>query len=93
MYPTLVEPTIRIIMTEQLNKCNKTKFEHNTLVFNLVTGLLLISIISIILYITYKGKQDFRSIREREDKKRNFILSKVNFYQKMKTKEFTNMPI
>ena len=23
MYPTLVEPTIRIIMTEQLNKCNK----------------------------------------------------------------------
>ena len=65
MYPTLVEPTIRIIMTEQLNKCNKSKFEHNTLIFNLVTGAIIIAIISVILYSKYKGKQDNKSMIEK----------------------------
>jgi sugar (pentulose or hexulose) kinase len=36
---------------------------------------------------------DIKQIIEKENKKKNYILSKLHFYQKMKNKEYTNMPI
>ena len=93
MYPTLVEPTIRNIMNMQLNQCNKNKFDKNTLLFNILSGCIIIGIISSILYVKYKGKQDIISMTEKENKKRDYILSKLRFYQKIKSKEFTNIPI
>lgn len=93
MYPLLVEPTIRNIMNNQLNQCNQNKFSKNTFILNLVGGGIVISIIGIILYVKYKGKQDVYSMKQKENKKRDYILSKLQFFQKMKTKEFTNMPI
>jgi hypothetical protein len=93
MRPVLVEQSIINIMNEQLVICNKNKFMKNSLLFNLGGFLIIILIISIILYIKYKGKQDFKTIKDRENKKRNYILSKLKFYQNIKTKEFTNIPI
>ena len=46
-----------------------------------------------ILYIKYKGKQDITTTIKKENKKRDYILSKLQFYQKQQTKQFTNMPI
>jgi hypothetical protein len=86
MYPSLVEPTIKVIMKQQLNVCNKDKFQKNSLVLNLVIGFIILFIISVILYIKYKGKQDIKTIKERERKKKEYILSKINNYQKMKNK-------
>jgi hypothetical protein len=91
MWPQLVEPSIMNVMKHQLNECNKQKIIKNTITFNLIGGAIIIGIICIILYIKYKGKQDTRSMNEKEQKKRDFILSKLQFYQKIKTKEFTNM--
>lgn len=86
MYPSLVEPTIKVIMKQQLNVCNKDKFQKNSLVLNLVIGFIILFVISVILYIKYKGKQDIKTIKERERKKKEYILSKINNYQKMKNK-------
>jgi Na+/H+ antiporter NhaD/arsenite permease-like protein len=91
MWPQLVEPNIVNIMKHQLNECNKQKLIKNTIKFNLIAGAIIIFIICVILYIKYKGKQDTRTMNERENKKRDYILSKLQFYQKIKTKEFTNM--
>ena len=91
MWPQLVEPNIVNIMKHQLNECNKQKLIRNTIKFNLIAGAIIIFIICVILYIKYKGKQDTRTMNERENKKRDYILSKLQFYQKIKTKEFTNM--
>ena len=91
MWPQLVEPNIVNIMKYQLNECNKQKLMKNTFTFNLIAAGIIIFIICVILYIKYKGKQDVRSMNEKEDKKRDYILSKLQFYQKIKTKEFTNM--
>jgi hypothetical protein len=91
MWPQLVEPNIINIMKYQLNECNKQKLLNNTITFNLIGGIIIICIICIILYIKYKGKQDVRTMNEKENKKRDYILSKLQFYQKIKTKEFTNM--
>jgi hypothetical protein len=73
-------------MKQQLNVCNKDKFQKNSLVLNLVIGFIILFVISVILYIKYKGKQDIKTIKERERKKKEYILSKINNYQKMKNK-------
>jgi len=91
MWPQLVEPNIINVMKYQLNECNKQKLIKNTITFNLIGGAIIICIICIILYIKYKGKQDIRTMNEKENKKRDYVLSKLQFYQKIKTKEFTNM--
>jgi hypothetical protein len=91
MWPQLVEPNIINIMKHQLNECNKQKLIKNTITFNLIAAAIIIGIICIILYIKYQGKQDIRKMNERENKRRDYILSKLQFYQKIKTKEFTNM--
>lgn len=86
MYPSLVEPTIKVIMKQQLDVCNKDKFQKNSIILNIVIGGLIIFVISSILYVMYKGKQDIKVVKERERKKKEYILSKINNYQKMKNK-------
>ena len=86
MYPSLVEPTILVIMKQQLDVCNKDKFHKNSIVLNLVIGATIVFIISVILYVKYKGKQDIKTIKDRERKKKEYILSKISNYQKMKNK-------
>ena len=86
MYPSLVEPTIMVIMKQQLHVCNKDKFQKNSIVLNLVIGGIIVFIISVILYVKYKGKQDIKTMKDRERKKKEYILSKINNYQKMKNK-------
>jgi hypothetical protein len=86
MYPSLVEPTIKVIMKQQLDLCNQDKYNRNSFIFNLASGCIILSIIAVILYIKYKGKQDIALIKKREREKKEYILSKINHYQKMKNK-------
>ena len=84
MYPSLVEPTIKVIMKQQLDVCNKDKFHKNSIILNIVIGAVIVFIILSILYVKYKGKQDITLVKEKERKKKEYILSKINNYQKMK---------
>jgi len=86
MYPSLVEPTIKVIMKQQLDVCNKDKFQKNSIILNIVIGMVIMAIIATILYIKYKGKQDVQLLKDKERKKKEYILSKINNYQKMKNK-------
>ena len=86
MYPSLVEPTIKVIMKQQLDVCNKDKFQKNSIILNIIVGIAIVFIISVILYVKYTGKQDIKLIKEKERKKKEYILSKINNYQKMKNK-------
>jgi len=86
MYPSLVEPTIKVIMKQQLDMCNHDKYNKNSILLNIASGAFLVSIIAIILYVNYKGKQDIQSMKDKERKKKEYILSKISYYQKMKSK-------
>lgn len=86
MYPSLVEPTIKVIMKQQLDVCNKDKFQKNSIILNIVIGAVILFVIATILYVKYNGKQDIKQMKERERKKKEYILSKINNYQKMKNK-------
>jgi len=82
--PILVESTIKNIMNSQLNNCKKDKFIKNSLIMNISLFILFCSIVSCILFIQYKGKQNIEERINRDNKKRNYILSKLQVLQKMK---------
>lgn len=91
--PLLVEPTIKIIMNSQLHNCKKDKFLRNSVILNIFLFLIFCSIISVILFVQYKGKQNIEEQIDRSNKKRNYILSKLQVLQKMKETQYTNIPI
>lgn len=91
--PILVESTIKSIMNSQLNDCKKDKFLKNSMILNISLFIIFCSIISFILFIQYKGKQNIEERINKDNKKRNFILSKLQVLQKMKESQFTNIPI
>jgi hypothetical protein len=91
--PILVESTIKSIMNSQLNDCKKDKFSKNSMILNISLFFMFCSIVSFILFIQYKGKQNIEERIIKDNKKRNFILSKLQVLQKMKESQFTNIPI
>ena len=91
--PILVETTIKSIMNSQLNNCKKDKFTKNSVILNVSLFFIFCGIISFILFIQYKGKQNIEERIIKDNKKRNFILSKLQVLQKMKESQFTNIPI
>lgn len=93
MYPTLVESNIKYIMNRQLSTCKQDKFIKNSEIMNIMLFLFLGGIISFILFIKYKGKQDINDFIERDNKKKKYILSKLQTFQRIKAKEYTNIPI
>ena len=93
MNPTLVEPTIKSIMNSQLNDCKKDKFLRNSMFLNIFLFIIFSVILSVILFIQYKGKQNIEQQIIKDNKKRNYILSKLQVLQKMKESQITNIPI
>jgi hypothetical protein len=93
MNPILVEPTIKSIMNSQLNNCKQDKFLRNSMILNAFLFFLFCTIISVILFIQYKGKQNIEEQINKDNKKRKYILSKLQVLQKMKETQFTNIPI
>jgi len=91
--PILVESTIKTIMISQLNNCKKDKFSRNSMILNIFLFFIFCAIISVILFIQYKGKQNIEDQINRNNKKRNYILSKLQVLQKMKESQITNIPI
>ena len=91
--PILVESTIKSIMNSQLNDCKKDKFSKNSMILNISLFFMFCTIVSFILFIQYKGKQNIEERINKDNKKRNFILSKLQVLQKMKESQFTNIPI
>ena len=93
MNPILVETTIKNIMISQLNNCKKDKFLRNSMILNIFLFLIFCSVILAILFIQYKGKQNIEDRINKDNKKRNYILSKLQVLQKMKESQITNIPI
>jgi hypothetical protein len=66
--PLLVESTIKSIMNSQLNNCKKDKFLKNSMILNIFLFIFFVTIISTILFIQYKGKQNIEEQINRDNK-------------------------
>ena len=90
--PVLVEPTIKKVLNSELRMSNDYKFQQNSLLLNLGLFVVFVVFFSFVLWYCYKGKQDPFLKLEKEKKKREYILSKLQHYQKMKQEVFTSIP-
>tara|TARA_B100001063_G_C16709376_1_gene527145 strand:- start:433 stop:708 length:276 start_codon:yes stop_codon:yes gene_type:complete len=88
----LVEDNIKYIMNSYLKEMNEHNQVKKNVYFNLFLLFIIIFTISITLYIKYKGKQNVSKIREKERKKKEYILSNLRKYQNMKNELLTNIP-
>jgi len=92
MFPSLIEPNIHSILQYELKNSHQQKFERYSLYLNVGGAVFLISLIGLILWIHYKGKQDVSAQKLRERKKKEYILSKLNAYQRIKNQEYSGIP-
>ena len=92
MYPSLVEPTIYSVLQYELKNSRQTKFQRDSYYVNLIGFVFLSTLIGLFLWIHYKGKQDVSARILRERKKKEYILSKLNYYQRIKEQEYTGIP-
>jgi hypothetical protein len=92
MYPSLIEPTIYSILQYELKNSRQQKFDRDSFYLNVGGFLFLFSVIGLILWIHYKGKQDIPAQMLRERKKKEYIMSKLNYYQRIKNQEYSGIP-
>jgi hypothetical protein len=92
MKPTLVEPSIKYILNSELKTSRYNKFLENSFLFNLTLFTFFCLLLLFLGWLFYKEKQDPHVKRERERKKKEYIMSKLHTYQKMKQEVYTNIP-
>jgi hypothetical protein len=82
--PLLIEPGVKYFLNETLKQCKEFKDKYYNNLFNISLGLFLILLISIVLFLKYKGKltPSEKEIKNRE--KQQYILSKIKNYQDAK---------
>ena len=93
MKPSLVEPSIKYILNSELKTSRYHKFLENSFLFNLTLFILFCLLFVFISWLFYKGNQDPNVKKERERKKKEYIMSKLHTYQKMKQEVYTNIPM
>ena len=82
--PILTEPGVKYFLNETLKQCHTFKEKHNNTLFNI--GLLIgfFVILGVLLLYKYKGKLTREEIRENEESKKRYIMSKIRNYQQAK---------
>ena len=84
--PILVEPGVKYFLNETLKQCRLFKEKYNNIIFNIVIFVIFIFILATILLAKYKGKLTPSEKEQREQEKRQYILSKIKNYQQDKIK-------
>lgn len=91
MYPMLVEPNIKNVINSELRTCKQEKFYRNSNYLNIGGFLFIASLVSFTLWLKYQGKHDIKAVLENERKKKEYILTKLNQFQRMNQRAYTNM--
>lgn len=91
--PILVEKNIKYILSNHLNKISIEEDKKKTLFLNIGILVIIVFIVSFTLYIKYKGKQDMNTLKQKEQKKKEYILSRLRKYQNMIEQPLTNIPL
>ena len=90
--PKLVETNIKDIIYFNLNECHKLKSKYYNFIYNSLCFIGLFSIIGTTLYFKYKAKTPME-MKNKELKKRDYILYNLRKYQNIKNKHITNIPL
>ena len=84
--PTLIEPGIKYFLNETLKQCRLFKEKYNNTLFNISILIIFILILGVTLIVKYKGKLTPSEKEQKENEKKQYILSKIRNYQQDKVR-------
>ena len=82
--PILTEPGVKYFLNESLKQCHIFKEKYNNTLFNIGLTILFFIILGVLLLYKYKGKLTPEEMEEKENEKKQYILSKIKNYQESK---------
>ena len=80
----LTEPGVKYFINETLKKCHIFKEQYQNMIFNIGLLVVFFIILGILLLYKYKGKLTTEEIEQKEQLKKQYILSKIRNYQDAK---------
>jgi len=89
--PQLVEPGVKYFLKHSLKQCRNIKDKYITVFVNILLFLLFVGILAAILFYKYKGKLTPQEKYMRENKKKQYIYTKLNQFKSQKKKTDKNM--
>lgn len=89
--PFLTDPNVKYYFKNVLSDCNKVKLKYNNLIFNIILIIIFILILSIILYSRYKGNITPEEIKDKRQKEKQYIISKLVQLSDHKKKQSQNL--
>ena len=80
----LTEPGVKYFLNATLKQCHTFKESHHNMLFNIsmLVGFLLL--LGVLLLYKYKGRLSREEMREKEEEKKRYILSKIRNFQQSK---------
>jgi hypothetical protein len=82
--PTLIEPGVKYFLNETLKQCHIFKNKHNNHIMNIVLLSGFFILLGLILLYKYKGKLTPAEKINKNNEKKQYILSKIKNYQDAK---------
>ena len=98
--PKLIEPGVKYFFKNILKNCNNFKQQNYTLFYNIFMFALFFGILGIILYVKYKGNKSPEEHYLKNQKDKQYIMSKLVYYnrqnldnnQRIRNNMITNLP-
>ena len=94
--PNLIEPGVKYFLKNTLNECSKFKEKHISFLVNLCLTICFILLVGIILYCKYKGHITPEEIRAKQNKEKEYIMTKLiqlsDYKKKTSQNMITNLP-
>jgi hypothetical protein len=87
MRPNLVEPMVKNYLKNVLEEIHIYKTSYYSIVFNICLFIGFCAIVSIILFLKYKGKPTQEELEYRKRQKEQFIFSRLKNFQDNKVAE------
>ena len=79
--PSLVEPGIKTFAVRTLKECHNFKMKHYNMVFNIGLGIGFVVVLALLLFVKYKGKLSPEEKKRNDNKKKEYILSKIQNFK------------
>jgi len=92
----LVEPGVQFFFRQTLKKCHEFKEKYYNIYYNIFVIIAIFLVVGLFLRYKYKGKLTREQQEYNEQKKQQYILSKIKNYQSTQKKNrnmITSLPI
>ena len=82
--PILTEPGVKYFLHQTLKQCHIVKDKFHNMVFNIGLFIAFLIVLALILLYKYKGKLTPVEVEKKNKEKQEYILSKIQKFQKAK---------